>query len=134
MANKNILHKVFSFPVLINIFFIISFLISYPETLIATAKEDPCIECHRKYTPRLVEIWLTSEMSKQTQKEITCSTCHGVDHQTEADYDKASSPTAATCEECHEERVKQFKAGKHSNAWKAISTMPMLADQPQMPA
>lgn len=131
MANKTILHRVFSFSMLISIFLITLCLFSYPETLKAAVKEDTCIECHRKHTPRLVEDWLTSEMSKQTQKEITCSTCHGGEHQTEADYDKAATPTAATCGECHEERVNQFKEGKHSNAWKAISTLPMLADQPQ---
>jgi hypothetical protein len=131
MTNKNLPSMLSSFPVLISIFFIILFLLSHPEAQMAAAKEDPCIECHRKYTPGIVKDWHGSEMSKQTQKQITCSTCHGNDHQTEADYDKAINPTAATCEECHEERVKQFKAGKHSNAWKAISNMPILADQPQ---
>lgn len=122
MANRNLSYM---------LFFLALFLIFYPGTLMAAAKEDPCIECHRKHTPRLVETWLKSEMSQQTLIKIACSTCHGNEHHTEADYDKALTPTAATCEECHEERVKQFNKGKHSDAWKAISTLPMLADHPQ---
>jgi hypothetical protein len=104
---------------------------SCPGTVKSALIEDSCIECHKKSTPFIVEDWQSSAMAKQTQKEIGCGTCHGTKHQTEADYEKATTPTAAICEECHEERVKQFNAGKHSNAWKAISAIPMLADQPQ---
>jgi len=130
MAGGNFMHRLFSPLVLLAILFLTLFLFFYSETLISATEEDTCIACHRKYTPLLVEVWLKSEMSKQTQKEITCATCHGNEHQTEVDYDKALTPTAATCGECHEERVKQFKKGKHANAWRAISTMPVLADHP----
>jgi hypothetical protein len=118
-------------PVVITVFVTMVCILAYPHLLKAAPTEDPCIDCHNKYTPRIVKDWLGSEMSKQTEKEISCAACHGEEHQTETDFDKAVTPTAATCEECHKERVAQFKKGKHSQAWKAISTMPMLADHPQ---
>jgi len=113
------------------LFLITVLFFSYPVPVMATVREDSCTECHKKYTPGIVTDWQGSAMSKQTQKEISCSTCHGTLHQTEADYDKALTPTTAICEECHGERVKQFREGKHVNAWKAISSIPVLADQPQ---
>ncbi|MCK5139386.1 MAG: cytochrome C [Thermodesulfovibrionia bacterium] len=131
MANKYFLHKVSPLTVLITLFVLHLLQFFHPKIPLTNAKENDCIGCHTKYTPNIVKDWHASEMSKQTEKEITCATCHGNEHHTEIDYDKALTPTAATCEECHQERVKQFNSGKHSDAWTAISTMPVLANQPK---
>ncbi len=42
----------------------------------------------------------------------------------------AKIPTPVTCAECHEERVEQFKAGKHALAWAAMEAMPTIHWQP----
>jgi len=40
------------------------------------------------------------------------------------DVAKVKIPTPGTCAECHPDRVKQFKAGKHAAAWAAMKAMP----------
>ncbi len=61
---------------------------------------------------------------------MSCSTCHGVEHQSRDDFSKAEMPTPATCARCHPKQVQQFQAGKHDLAWTAASAMPMWAHQP----
>jgi hypothetical protein len=123
MATKNFLHKLSPLTVLITLFVLHLLQFFHPKIPLTNAKEDDCIECHTKYTPNIVKDWYASKMSKQTEKDfyikgrnkepITCATCHGNEHHTELDYDKALTPTATTCEGCHEERVKQFKVLPH---------------------
>jgi len=86
-----------------------------------------CVECHQKVTPNIVSDW---QLSKHAQNAIDCSVCHGSEHQSEADANKASIPTPDTCEMCHAEKVKQFKAGKHAFAWAALKAMPTFHWQP----
>ncbi len=98
--------------------------LSFSPSSAATEEEKECIECHRKHSPNIVEDWLASKMAKQTQKEVTCATCHGTDHGAETDSILAVTPTAATCNQCHEERVGQFKSGKHALAWRSLKSVP----------
>ena len=85
------------------------------------------MKCHKQVTPNIVSDW---QLSKHGQNEISCAVCHGDQHKTAKDIAKVKIPTPDTCAECHEERVKQFKKGKHALAWAAMKAMPTAHWQP----
>ena len=91
------------------------------------ALAQECTECHKKITPNIVSDW---KISKHSQNDITCSVCHGEDHKSQNDVAKVQIPTPRTCAECHDERVEQFKKGKHAAAWAAMKAMPTSHWQP----
>ena len=95
--------------------------------LCAGAYAQQCIDCHKKVTPNIVSDW---QISKHSQNEVNCSVCHGELHKDQDDADKVQIPTPETCADCHEERVEQFKAGKHAAAWAALKAMPTTHWQP----
>jgi len=78
-----------------------------------------CVECHKKLTPGIVKDW---ELSKHSKNDIECSTCHGENHTTNTDTVYAMIPTPGVCGHCHEERVEEFKKGKHALAWAAMKS------------
>jgi hydroxylamine dehydrogenase len=86
-----------------------------------------CVECHKKTTPNIVLDW---QLSKHSQKDVGCATCHGEEHNSAATVEKAKIPTPDTCALCHEEKVAQFKKGKHAAAWAAVKAMPTIHAQP----
>ncbi len=86
-----------------------------------------CIECHKTQTPNIVSDW---QLSKHSANDVDCSVCHGDAHNTATDYAKALIPTPETCANCHEEKVEQFKKGKHAAAWAAMNAMPTIHWQP----
>ena len=96
-------------------------------TLCAGAYAQQCVDCHKKVTPNIVSDW---QISKHSQNEVNCSVCHGELHKDQDDADKVQIPTPETCADCHEERVEQFKAGKHAAAWAAMKAMPTAHWQP----
>jgi hydroxylamine dehydrogenase len=87
-----------------------------------------CVECHKQATPGIVEQHMEGKMGKAG---VDCATCHGSEHKTAEDFNKAKMPTPETCQTCHFNQVKQFKEGKHHLAWIAASNMPMWAHQPK---
>ncbi len=94
---------------------------------VAAVSAQVCVECHQKVTPNIVSDW---QLSKHSQNKIDCSECHGDRHKSAQDVAEAKIPAPDTCGTCHEERVKQFKAGKHAVAWAAMKAMPTLHWQP----
>lgn len=92
-----------------------------------SAYAQECVECHKKVTPNIVSDW---QVSKHSQNEVNCSICHGEEHKDPYDVSKVQIPTPDTCANCHEERVEQFKKGKHAFAWAAMKAMPMAHAQP----
>jgi hypothetical protein len=95
--------------------------------LVSTGLAQVCVECHKKVTPGIVADW---QLSKHSKNKIGCSECHADQHKSAQDVAKVKIPTPETCENCHEERVKQFKAGKHAAAWAAMKAMPTAHWQP----
>ncbi len=93
----------------------------------ALAQGQACVECHKKTSPNIVTDW---QLSKHSQNDVGCSVCHGTEHVTAADAAKAKIPTPDTCAQCHEDKVAQFKKGKHAAAWAAIKAMPTIHAQP----
>ncbi len=93
----------------------------------ASASAQLCVECHKKVTPNIVSDW---QISKHSQNGVECSVCHGDAHTTATDFAKALIPTPDTCAACHEERVTQFKKGKHAAAWTVMNAMPTIHWQP----
>ncbi len=70
------------------------------------------------------------QVSKHSQNDVTCSSCHGDQHQSATDVSNVQIPTPETCAQCHEEQVVQFKGGKHAAAWAAMKAMPTAHWQP----
>ncbi|MGB6866146.1 MAG: multiheme c-type cytochrome [Candidatus Aminicenantaceae bacterium] len=93
----------------------------------AGAFAQECVTCHTKVTPNIVSDW---ELSKHSQNDVDCSVCHGDQHKDPYDVDKVRIPTPDTCADCHDEKVAQFKAGKHAAAWAAMKAMPTAHWQP----
>jgi len=92
-----------------------------------TAQAQECVKCHLEVTPGIVGDW---QASKHAQMEVDCSVCHGEGHTSAKDVEKVKIPTPETCAECHEEKVAQFKKGKHALAWAAMKAMPTAHMQP----
>ena len=86
-----------------------------------------CIECHSKITPNIVSDW---KLSKHSQVEVNCVSCHGDQHMSASDVVKVKIPTPDTCATCHQTQVEQFRKGKHSAAWAAMLAMPTIHWQP----
>jgi len=80
-----------------------------------------CIQCHKNVTPNIVTDW---QLSQHSLNSIDCSVCHGDGHTGPYDTEKVQIPTPDTCANCHEEKVEQFKKGKHAAAWAAMNAMP----------
>lgn len=103
-----------------------------PVAAIAQASQQPatasqCLDCHSKTTPNIVSDW---KLSKHSQVEVSCVTCHGDQHASANDVAKARIPTPDTCAPCHETQVTQYKRGKHAMGWAAMKAMPTIHWQP----
>ena len=89
--------------------------------------EEACITCHKKVSPGQVKDWSTS---KHAENDVTCSVCHGTDHQSAKDADKAKLPDEHVCGQCHEEQFNQFVRGKHNFGWTALNALPVTHLEP----
>ena len=72
---------------------------------------DSCINCHSKTQSHIIADW---KLSKHSENDVSCSTCHGENHTTNDDFAYAQIPTPDICADCHESQVEQFKKGKHA--------------------
>ncbi len=86
-----------------------------------------CLECHGKITPGIVNDW---KASRHAGEGVGCPDCHGGGHKGADDVKNVAIPTPDTCGKCHEERVAQYKSGKHAVAWAAMKAMPSTHYQP----
>jgi hypothetical protein len=86
-----------------------------------------CVVCHAKVTPSIVADW---QISKHSQNAVDCSGCHGDKHNSAMNVANVQIPTPETCGACHDEKVKQFKGGKHAAARAAMKAMPTAHWQP----
>lgn len=93
----------------------------------ALAEEEICIKCHRAITPGLVADW---EISKHFNEEITCSICHGEDHNSAKNAVRAVLPDENVCADCHEAQFEQFSKGKHNFGWTSMNAMPVTHVEP----
>ncbi len=83
---------------------------------VLASSNDPCVVCHRRTTPGIVEQYGHSRMAAAN---VSCQQCHVV----QADYPSAeehegsyilASPTTAICQNCHGVEVAQFYQSRHS--------------------
>jgi hypothetical protein len=97
--------------------------------LAGMVRPDICVDCHKKKQANIVIDW---ELSKHSQMEVGCATCHGEEHQTEDDVAYVKIPTPETCAECHDTQVTQYSKGKHAIAWASMKAMPTIHHQPAL--
>jgi len=95
--------------------------------LATAAWGQECVDCHEDVTPGVVRDWRASE---HALADVTCDACHGSEHNTAEDFNRADIPTPETCRTCHEDQVTQFARGKHALAWAAMKAMPTAHWQP----
>lgn len=93
------------------------------------ARAEDCVDCHKKVTPRVVSDW---QLSKHSKNAVECKSCHGDKHTNDTDTANVAIPTPDTCAKCHEDRVRQYRSGKHAFAWAAMQAMPTIHWQPMM--
>lgn len=86
-----------------------------------------CVNCHKTITPNIVSDW---QLSKHSQNDVGCETCHGSEHTNASNVDKVSLPTPETCKTCHETQVQQYSKGKHALSWASMKAMPTFHLQP----
>ncbi len=91
----------------------------------AAAKPSPCEDCHIKLNPGIVKDFNRGKMAKN----LTCKSCHGKDHMSADDVDKAKLPTIKTCKRCHSKQAKQYMSGKHALGLLPITAFPGFAHQ-----
>ena len=91
------------------------------------AEETDCITCHTQKQPNIVADW---KLSKHSENDVTCATCHGEEHSSAEDVSEVRIPTPETCADCHDAQVNQFMKGKHALAWVAMKAMPTIHHQP----
>jgi uncharacterized CHY-type Zn-finger protein len=94
---------------------------------VVTVSAETCVECHKKVTPHAVSDW---QLSKHSQNNIECPSCHGDRHTSKEDVANVKIPTPDTCGECHSKQLAQYKGGKHALAWAAMEAMPTIHWQP----
>jgi hypothetical protein len=90
-------------------------------------EEQACVTCHTTVTEGITQDW---KLSKHSSNDVHCTVCHGEQHISAEDVAEALTPTADTCQQCHEQQGAQFKAGKHALAWEAMKAMPTAHWQP----
>lgn len=99
---------------------------------VAQEEEAPgCIACHEKLHPGLVQQWRDSKHARAEPKRTECQDCHGTEHQSALDAERARQPTPKTCKKCHIKQVRQFEKGKHALGEASVRAIPMLALQPE---
>lgn len=86
-----------------------------------------CVDCHNEVTPNIVSDW---QLSEHSQNDVDCDVCHSDQHKSAQDVAKVTIPTPETCASCHDDRVEQFKKGKHAVAWAAMKAMPTTHQLP----
>ncbi|MEJ2679865.1 MAG: cytochrome c3 family protein, partial [Gemmatimonadota bacterium] len=87
-----------------------------PQVDVLANSTDPCVECHRKATPGIVEQFGHSTMAAAN---VSCMDCHraqqgqpgAVQHE---GYTILGAPTPGTCERCHPKEVAEFDQSRHS--------------------
>lgn len=84
----------------------------------STKAPQNCELCHSTGTAGIVNQFHNSAMF--TNGGVTCVDCHGDHH-----ADKTSAPTVDTCAKCHQDKVDDYMAGKHSKAWDAMINCPV---------
>ncbi len=88
---------------------------------------EKCVTCHTKISPSIVSDW---QLSKHSKNDVSCSACHGDGHSSASDVSKVKTVTPDVCAECHEERVTEFKKGKHAIGWASLKAMPTTHMKP----
>jgi hypothetical protein len=87
------------------------------------AEEENCITCHTQVTPGIVQDWKESAHAERINA-VSCSVCHGSEHSSATDVDKAETVTTKRCRFCHENEWQSFRKGKHALAWESMQTFP----------
>ena len=75
---------------------------------------DPCLACHERKTPGIVNYW---KESIHFRKNVSCADCHGRD--VEENHNRKRMVTAEVCGSCHAAALASHKLSKHAISLKA---------------
>jgi len=111
------------------IFFILTlcFFMSFLCISNSANANEACIICHQGVTPGLVGDWM---ISKHSDHDVTCSVCHGTDHNGPKNVDLAVLPDEKLCAQCHEKQFGEFVKGKHNHGWSSMNALPITHVEP----
>lgn len=87
--------------------------IAFSTCAVKSFAGDPCLDCHEKKTPRIVENW---RMSAHAEK-VSCTGCHG--DNIEANHQRTLTVDAARCGACHKTAFADHSRSKHGQAHRA---------------
>ncbi len=94
----------------------------------AAESADPCLGCHAKRDPGIVNGWMASQHHRM---EVGCLDCHGADPK-DADAFKHNGHTIAIivspadCAQCHEKEVDEQKGSHHAKAGQILGSLDNL--------
>ena len=94
---------------------------------VSLASDDSCVSCHEKLTPGQVKDW---KISKHSAINVTCSTCHGNQHNSTKDAHLAQMPDERICSQCHAKQFNEFSKGKHNFGWVSLNALPITHVEP----
>lgn len=75
----------------------------------AYAAKDPCLSCHTKKTPGVVDYW---KASAHSGAGVSCAKCHGKDEK--ASHEGKALVGAEVCGTCHKGELKEHKSSRHA--------------------
>ncbi|MBN2419171.1 MAG: cytochrome C [Deltaproteobacteria bacterium] len=107
--------------------YLIILVMVFSLNICAEAKDDYCVECHKKVSPGRVNDW---KASMHHEQGISCQDCHGEKHKNEKDSKLAQLPDEHVCAECHEDQFNQFSKGKHNYGWTSMNALPITHLEP----
>ncbi len=107
--------------------FTLCFLISIIYITNSADAKEACIICHQGVTPGLVEDWM---VSKHSDNDVTCSVCHGKNHNSPTNVELVVLPDENLCAECHEKQFDEFTKGKHNFGWTSMNALPITHVEP----
>jgi hydroxylamine dehydrogenase len=76
--------------------------------------EDPCLDCHEKKTPGIVDYW---KKSAHYEKGVGCASCHGTN--IDANHKREVTVEATKCGSCHTKAFTEHRLSKHAISLKS---------------
>jgi hydroxylamine dehydrogenase len=88
--------------------------IAFAAATASSSAGDPCLICHEKETPKIVDAW---RRSAHFQNQVGCAGCHG--DNIDANHRRTVTVDAARCGTCHKTALADHRRSKHGQSLRA---------------